>query len=306
MPDLILPDQVLNLGLILLSIDNDKKLTKERRLIKFKKHYGAHPLTLATQWYALCTTDIEEAKLTEKEKRRGLKMFLVSHYFLWNYPRNSDQLADRFRMCTDYARGKHLWDWIQKIAGLEKLVIDWPKALDRSDAEVNVVSIDGVDKKTWERPHKTECLPYDRKNYTQKHAHGGIKYQVTLCAHRQQCVHIFGPVRGGMGDKEMLERSGILNRLVPGKLANCDRGYIKEQFAHKIAWPNPQQDSKLVNNLKSRIRLRHETFNGKMAFYATMSQTWRHTDKQHGLAFRAIAVTIQYALNDGTAILFEP
>ncbi|KAL7564770.1 hypothetical protein ACA910_010177 [Epithemia clementina (nom. ined.)] len=155
------------------------------------------------------------------------------------------------------------------------------------------------------KKHKTEFLPYDRQNYSQKHSHGGVKYQVTLCAQRQQCVHIFGPVRGGMSDQEMLERSGILKQLKTGKLANADRGYINQKFVKQVLWPNPH-DSKEVNNLKSRIRLRHETFNGKMSFFGCLNQTWRHTTEQHGIAFCAVAVTIQYAMNNGTAILFQP
>lgn len=101
----------------------------------------------------------------------------------------------------------------------------------------------------------------------------------------------------------MLTRSGVLNRLKKGKLAVTDRGYIKKAFEKKVSWPN-EQDNKDTNNLKSRIRLRHETFNGKMWFYSSMRDTWTHSIEKHGLAFRAVAVTIQYAFNDGTAMLF--
>ena len=133
-----------------------------------------------------------------------------------------------------------------------------------------------------------------------------LKYQIVMAAHRPRCVHIYGPVRGGMGDKEMLERSGVLARLRPGKLIVADRGYIKKEFGGKISWPNPQEDSKEANNLKSRIRLRHESFNGKMAAFGCLNQTWRHSDDKHGIAFRAVAVTVQYALDNGTNLLFEP
>ena len=125
-----------------------------------------------------------------------------------------------------------------------------------------------------------------------------------LSAQPQQCIDIYGPVRGGMGDKEMLHRSGVLERLKEGKLCMGDRGYIDEKCRNQISWPN-DQDSKETNNMKSRIRLRHETYNGKMSEYGSMRQTWRHTKKQHGTAFGAVAVTIQYAMNDGNALLFE-
>ena len=231
-------------------------------------------------------------------------MFLIAHYYLWNYVQNSDQLADTFSICEAYARGSHLWTWIGKIAALEGKVIFWPKALDHANAEIMAISVDGMDKRDRERKHATQALNMDKKKCTKKHQHGGLKYQLTLAAQRQQCIHIYGPVRGGMSDKEMLARSGILERLPKGKLCSGDRVYIDKKWKDQRAWPN-YHDSKETNNMKSRIRLRHETFNGKISEYATMRQTWRHNKKQHGLAFRAVAVTIQYALNDGNAILFE-
>jgi hypothetical protein len=298
------PRVVVHRGLRFLKIDPKGKWSKERRHAKFKKHFGGYALTIASQWYDLCHTDIKKAKLTTKEISRGFKMFLIAHHYLWNYPRNSDQVADTFDVCEAYSRGSHLWIWIGRIAALEKKVIFWPKALDRDNTEVLAISVDGTDKKDWERKHQTEKLPYDRKNFSKKHQHGALKYQVTLAAQRQQCIHIYGPVRGGMSDKEMLARSGVLRRLRKGKLCSGDRGYIDKKWKHQVSWPN-LHDSKETNNMKSRIRLRHETFNGKMSQYGTMRQNWRHTKEQHGLAFRAVAVTIQYALDNGNAFLFE-
>jgi hypothetical protein len=172
-----------------------------------------------------------------------------------------------------------------------------------STTVIHCISIDGVDKKNHER--LTETMNQDEKNYSKKHSHGALKYQLVLSAQQQQCVHIFGPVRGGMHDKEMLSCSGILDRLQPGKLANVDRGYIKYQWKDQLAWPS-YYDDKPTNNMKSRICLCHESFNGKMCYYRSMNVEWNHSDEQHGLAFRAVAVNIQYGLNDGLWNLFDP
>ena len=126
------------------------------------------------------------------------------------------------------AHGPHLWDWIKHVAALEERVIYWPKDLDLLDTEVNAISIDGVDKRNREQKH--DYLSLNTKNCSKKHKHGALKYQLTLATHHQQCVHTFGPVRGGMGDKEMLTRSDILKRLKKGKLANAERGYIDKKF----------------------------------------------------------------------------
>jgi hypothetical protein len=300
--DLVEPREVVSRAFSFLDIDPKGKWSHERRAKKFAKHFGPPPLTMASQWYDMCHTDIVGAKLTKREQKLGFRNFLVAHYFLWNYTRNADQLADHFGICERYARGAHVWDWVKHVAALEGKVIVWPKGLNSKNTEVNALSVDGVDKKTWERP--TETLPYETRNYTQKHAGGGSKWQIVLAAHHQQCVHIYGPCRGGMSDKEMLTRSGVLARLRKGKLACADRGYIAKKFVNKVTWPNVH-DSPEVNNHKSRIRLRHESFNGKMSKYSSMSQTWRHTIEQHGIAFRAVAVTIQYSMNDGNNRLFK-
>ena len=296
------------------------KLDAKKREAKLRSHYGRSALTLASQWHDLCHKAIDgKPILTKKEKDRGLKEFAMAHRLLWTYPKNATVLGDNYDKNIKYSCGKHLWTWIKCIANLDEFVIFYPEDLDSEDSEVLSLSIDGVDKKTWERKHPT--LPKDKKNFTKKHAACGVKYQIVLCAQRKQIVSIYGPVRGGMHDKEMLERSGILQRMQKGKkkLASVDQGYIKFKNKEQLSWPNAQ-DSKETNNFNSQIWLRHETLNGnfnsqiwlrhetlngKMAKYGSMNQTWRHSWEQHGIAFWAVAVTIQYALNDGTAIIYK-
>ena len=104
------------------------------------------------------------------------------------------------------------------------------------------------------------------RNTTTRGANGKSPFQS-----KQASVSIFlGPVRGGMGDKEMLTESGVLGLLKNRKLAIVDRGYINKDNRHKLSWPNPH-DSKAVNNFKARARLRHEAFNGRMCFFDILS-----------------------------------
>ena len=101
-----------------------------------------------------------------------------------------------------------------------------------------------------------------------------------------------------MNDKPMLEASGVLDKLAKGKLAIVDRGYIKTENLAKLSWPNPHDD-KLTNNYKSRARLRHETVNGRMSFFSILFHQFRHCTAKHNAAFEAIAVTVQYQIDDG-------
>mmetsp|Transcript_1739 Transcript_1739/g.3859 ORF Transcript_1739/g.3859 Transcript_1739/m.3859 type:complete len:90 (-) Transcript_1739:3711-3980(-) len=51
---------------------------------EFKAHYGASSQVIANQWFDLCTTEIEEARLSPKEKSsEGFKRFMMAHFFMW-------------------------------------------------------------------------------------------------------------------------------------------------------------------------------------------------------------------------------
>jgi hypothetical protein len=74
---------------------------------------------LAEIWEDLCTTDIDDAKLSEKQKgEKGFCYFLMVHHFLWSYPKNANILASRFGICPKHASGKAFWPWVHKLAAL--------------------------------------------------------------------------------------------------------------------------------------------------------------------------------------------
>jgi hypothetical protein len=62
-------------------------------------------------------------------------------------------------------------------------------------------------------------------------------------------------------------------------------------------------DSKALGNFKSRGRLRQETFNGRLKFFRSLSDTFRHGFDKHKLVFEAIVVIIQqYQMDNGSEI----
>ena len=90
--------------------------SEEEKALEFHKHYGSSPLDVAEIWFDLCS----HGNLTMKEKNmRGFKRLLLALFWLWAYPKNASLVASRFGVCKDYAGGKHLWKWIDRIAGLK-------------------------------------------------------------------------------------------------------------------------------------------------------------------------------------------
>jgi hypothetical protein len=123
---LLSPADILKRGLHFLQMQVTNKWSQERKQGEFHKHYGSSPLTLANIWYDLTTTDIAEARLSGKENtERGFRMFLLTNFFLWTYPKNSHLLSSRFHICEHYCRGEHVWIWIQWIAAMKKKKIVW-------------------------------------------------------------------------------------------------------------------------------------------------------------------------------------
>jgi hypothetical protein len=291
---------VLDKGLRYLNVDVERRMSKDGRIEKFHKHFGSSPLVLATMWYDLTVTEIPGAMLSKMEKQRGFKMFLVAHYYLWTYEKNADLLASRWDMCVSYAKGKHLWVWIGRIAQLKHKVIVWPEEWNgNNNVQIYCASIDGTDFNVWEKKHPT--LTIDKDQCSKKYKHGALKYQIVLSVHNAKCVAIFGPRRGGEHDQTMLHNSGILDKLREGNLVIVDRGYIDQNHKNKLAWPNIQ-NSPAVTNFESRTRLRQETFNGRLKFFSILKKQFSHGQEKHKIAFEAVLVIVQYQMDNGSPI----
>ena len=227
-------------------------------------------------------------------------MFFIAHYFLWTYPKNSRILASRFKCCEKYARGEHLWRWIAKIAALKEKKIVWDADMDASNTAIFALSLDGTDFRVWEKKHP--FLNQDRQHCSKQFKHGALKYEVAMSVFKPRVVWIYGPHRGGEHDMTIF-RKRLKQKIKPGKKAIADRGYItSREDEQMLSLPNPMYDSKELNNFKSRARLRHETFNGRLKNYEILQHTFRHGEKKHKLVFEALCVTVQYQMENGSPV----
>ena len=226
-------------------------------------------------------------------------MFMVANYFLWTYPKNANTLASRFKMCVNFSKGEHLGIWVKRITALKASKIKWDPKFDEPNSGVYIMTVDGTDFRCWER--KTATLNIDKSFCSVKFKHAALKYLVGVSVHEPKCVWIYGPSRGGEHDMTMMQKSGILKKVKKGKLVIVDRGFIKKKEKDKLSWPNPM-DSKEVNNFKSRARLRHETFNGRLKEFGILYETFRHDYGLHQFAFEAVVVIVQYQMDNGSPI----
>jgi hypothetical protein len=313
---LLSPQQVLKHGLTFLGM-RSTRWSDARMALEFHRHYGSSPLDLAEQWHDLTLGDHlpKELQLNKKEKsEKGLKRFFVAHFFLWAYPKNASMLSSRFKgACDKHCQGEPLWKWIRRIAALKSKKIVWDdNVANPKNLEIFTLSLDGTDYKMNETKHKT--LPRDNGACSHKMKHAAAKYEIAMAVHRPKCVHIAGPFKGGTHDLEMFRRGGLKEKLQAlnvkirnfqrTKLAIVDRGYTSQRVDEKnlLSVPNSMGSNEL-ERFKSRARLRHETFNGRLKCFGSLSaQTFRHGFDKHKFVFEAVVVTVQHQMDNGSPI----
>ena len=222
------------------------------------------------------------------KNEKGFKYFLIATHFLWAYPKNAEILPRLFGVCVPKVHGKDFWIWLKRIAELGKIKLVWRHDVyNDPNSQIIIVSVDGKDCSTWETQHPT--LPIDKGVYSHKYKHAALKYKIAIDAVESKVVRISGPWRGGESDKNIFIKVG-LGALIPvGKKASTDRVYAdandKEHNA-KLSYPNPSDDIKTAK-LKSHIRCRHETFNGRMAKFGSISQMVYHLNKIMSMCLKA-------------------
>ena len=276
--------------------------SEKRMLLEFHKHCGSSPADIAECWYDLCNSDVDDPLSAKEKTEKGFKRFLASQCWLWARPKNTALFASRFGVCEDCVKGKHLWQWIGRIADLCSKKIVWPEWLNSEGAAMHAIAADGVDFKMWERQHAE--FPVDTKAMSQKFKACGAKCIFALSAHHAKCVFIAGPFRGGQHDIDTFRESGLMQKMTDvNKVTIADRGF-KSRFAHErkqFAHPD-YMDSSELHNFKSRARLRQETHNRRLKHFQCLATTFTNGFEKHGIALRAVAVMVQCQMDNGSPI----
>jgi len=301
------PDEVMETGLKIMGFSHEKQAERSHGVNwdEFKSHFGSAPAVLAAQWHDLCTTNVLGAQLPVKDTgEKGLKLFLMAHYFLWTYPKNRFTLASRFGVCDKRASGASLWTWVSQIAALKENVIIWPENFKDPNGPQFVLSVDCREVKVSEKKHPTYNL--DTSFASKKHGgHAGLKHELGVAIWSDQIVWVNGPFKPTRHDITVF-REGLKAKMLteaPGKFAICDKGYrTKEADEEMLAHPN-SKDPLPLKKFKSLVRCRQEDMNARFAKFACMSNEFTHSVEKNKACFEAVAVTIQYQLNTGHAYL---
>jgi hypothetical protein len=110
-------------------------------------------------------------------------------------------------------------------------------------------------------------------------------------------VWVEGPYPAGMPGITIF-RNGLSHHLDPFERVEADDGYVGEA-PRQVKCPKSAANPTENLGMQSRVRSRHETLNGRFKCWGILKQIYRHDVAKHGQVFRAIAVIIQLAINDG-------
>lgn len=138
------PDVMRSLALSMLGKTQEQqaRMKLSNRESFFKQHLGSSTNVLCVMWSDLHLFSL----LSKKESSyKGLKMFMIAHYFLYSYPRNSTQISSMFQICERYTRGKPLWDWVRKIQSLKAHKVKWLPHFGEPNSETFIITVDGTD-----------------------------------------------------------------------------------------------------------------------------------------------------------------
>ena len=301
-------DTVMLMGLQCMDVPPEEQARKsfDATWTLFKKHYGASPAVVATIWEDMCTTEIDGAKLNEKEKgAKGLRNLLMVLYFLYTYPRNCANLATRFKVCDKLASGMSLWTWVRRLAALSEKVIFWPGELGDPDGPNFVITVDCRDHKCNEKKHPHYNI--DTSYASKKHGkHAGLKYEVAVANFLNRIVWFNGPFKCTRHDLTIFRLNGLKQKMLthcPGKCACVDLIYrSKQKEEAMLAHPNSTHPLPL-KKFMSMARCRMEHVNGLMAEFKCLTHEWDHTVEQHKLAFTCVATVLQYQIDYGDVCL---
>ena len=135
---------------------------------------------------------------------------------------------------------------------MKELKIQWTEDLDDPNGDTYIISVDGVDFKTWEKKHP--LMNIDRKTWSTKFNHGAVKYEIAMSLYKNKCVWISGPHKGAKHDMTIF-RESLKYKMAAGKLVIADRGYQSKKSHERMTSTPNRVESKEVHNFESRARL---------------------------------------------------
>ena len=151
------------------------------------------------------------------------------------------------------------------------------------------MTVDGTDFLVQQQGAAIEGNPFGSHKYAGKSA---LRYELGVSILGGDLVWIQGPYPAGKFTDIAIFNKVLCNFLDPGEWVEVDKGYAGH--VNKIVCPaNADKGPPERQVMQARVRLHHETLEGRLKTWGILSQVFRHHITLHGTAFWACAVVTQ-------------
>lgn len=154
--------------------------------------------------------------------------------------------------------------------------------MDCAVGQTTFTSIDGVDFKI------DEPKPFDRKWFSHKFKHAGLRYEIGLSLRKGEIVWASGGYPCGAYPDLKLARELFVDFLEDNERSVADDGYKDAKY---FLLPNCADAQR-----HKRIMARHETVNKRIKQFKVLSETFRHDIGLHKLCFHAVVNLTQLVI----------
>ena len=161
------------------------------------------------------------------------------------------------------------------------------------------MTVDGTDFRVPQKGTATKGNAFASHKYTGKSA---LQYKLGMSILGGDLVWIQGPYPMGKYNDIAIFNKVLHHFLDPAEQVEANEGYVGHHKKIKC----PQNVGNPVEKwaMQGRVRVRHNTLNGRLKNWGILSQVYRHNIMRHGDVFQECAVVTQLTIKNGEP-LFE-
>ena len=123
----------------------------------------------------------------------------------------------------------------------------------------------------------------------------GVRYEIGVAIQTGYIVWVHGPFPCGEWSDLRILREALIYNLDEDEFLLADGGY----YDGNNFTVTPTGLNEFIDLMRSQVRARHETCNGRFKKWGVLKNCYRHDLAKHGVCFRAIANLTQVAIENG-------
>ena len=126
-----------------------------------------------------------------------------------------------------------------------------------------------------------------------------LRYELGICIQTGWLCWVNGPKPAGEFNDLSIFRLHLKGALGEGERVECDEGYRGDL---RTRTPQDHMNNIQWKRMKANAMARHETINGRIKAFKSMSDVFRHSKHSHFLHFMTVATLVQSEIIEGRGV----